>query len=87
MLMHQGMALNLTGDAAVDFVRGMLPHHMAASPRPTCEQRLRVMLLLQLVMTSCCDLQVDVVAATCNAATVVDRGCFVGRTIAPDCVW
>ena len=30
MVMHGGMALEFTCDAAVDFVRGMIPHHKGA---------------------------------------------------------
>lgn len=30
MLMHNGMAINFTGEANVDFVRGMIPHHVGA---------------------------------------------------------
>jgi uncharacterized protein (DUF305 family) len=28
MVMHTKMALNFSGDAAVDFLLGMIPHHM-----------------------------------------------------------
>jgi uncharacterized protein (DUF305 family) len=30
MAMHNGMAINFTGEANVDFVRGMIPHHVGA---------------------------------------------------------
>jgi len=30
MAMHDGMAINFTGDTNVDFIRGMIPHHVGA---------------------------------------------------------
>ena len=30
MLMHEGMAIDFTCDPGVDFVRGMIPHHIGA---------------------------------------------------------
>ena len=32
--MHKDMMVNYTGDADVDFVRGMIPHHQAPSTWP-----------------------------------------------------
>jgi len=32
--MHEDMAVDFTGDADVDFIRGMIPHHQGASTWP-----------------------------------------------------